>query len=279
VPLERYGRRWRLITLFLFAVLVGSWIWYGRTEAFLHGGTPMGLLYGFVALFLMFFLLYFGIRKRAYRSRFGKLEEWLQAHIWIGIFSFFVIVAHTGLRFEDKVAVALFVVITLTIASGILGAILYRTVPRELTAMQSNLSGEEISAQLNQLTKSMARVASGKSRAFQRIYYGVLRESLPGFLAGWRLLFSKPDLAVDRKGKWTELVGLVEKSEQADLRQLLVLSRQHKELHLRLLYQQRYRNILDFWLYLHVPLSIAMIVLIVAHLWGVFLWGGEIRFW
>ena len=39
-----------------------------------------------------------------------------------------------------------------------------------------------------------------------------------------------------------------------------------------------YRNILDFWLYLHIPLSIVMVVLIVAHLLGVLLWGGGIRF-
>jgi len=279
VPIKRYGRRWRLITLVLFLALAGSWVWYRQTESFLHGGTPMGLIYGFLSLFLMTLLLYFGIRKRAYRSRFGKLEEWLQAHIWLGIFSLFVIVAHTGFRFEDKIAVALFVVIVTTILSGILGAVLYRTVPRELTAVQSNLSGAEISEQLNQLTKAMARIASGRSAPFQRVYYGLLKESLPGYLAGWRLLVSKPSKVVERKGEWTNLVALVDKAEQTDLRQLLVLSRQHKELHLRLLYQQRYRNILDFWLYLHIPLSIAMVVLIVAHLWGVLMWGGEIRLW
>lgn len=279
MPIARYGRRWRLLTLLLFVALAASWVWYRQTESFLHGGTPMGLVYGFVTLFLMLFLLYFGVRKRAYRSRFGKVEEWLQAHIWIGIFSFFVMLAHTGFRFEDKVAVALFVVISATIASGIFGAILYRTVPRELTAVQSNLTGEEISAQLNQLTKSMARIATGKSVPFQQIYYGLLKESLPGFLAGWRLLLSKPAKAIEKKGRWTELVARVDKREQDDLRQLLVLSRQHKELHLRLLYQQRYMNVLDFWLYLHVPLSIAMVVLIVAHVWGALMWGGEIRFW
>jgi len=279
VPIKRYGRRWRVITMLCFAILAGSWLWYRQAEPFLHGGTPMGLIYGFVSLVLMIFLLYFGIRKRAYRSRFGKLEEWLQAHIWLGVFSFFVIVAHTGFRFEDKVAVALFVVISATIASGIVGAVLYRTVPRELTAVQSNLSVSEISDQLNQLTKSMARIASGKSIAFQKIYYTLLKEALPGFLEGWRLLLSKPGKIIEKKGEWTDFVSLVEKPEQADLRQLLVLSRQHKELHLRLLYQQRYRNILDFWLFLHIPLSIAMVVLIVAHIWGALLWGGEFRFW
>jgi hypothetical protein len=272
VPIPRYGLRWRIIALLLTIGLVGSFLWYRSSEPFTHGGTSLGLIYGFSALFLMFFLIYFGIRKRAYRSRFGTLQEWLHAHIWLGLFSFLVIVAHTGFRFQDKIAIALFVVISLVIATGIFGAILYKTIPRELTEIQSNLTGQEISDQLNQLSKSMARLASGKSSPFQRIYYSLQREALPGFLAGWKLVFTGGRRS-DKAGDWTGLVGMVEKSEQDELRQLLVASRQQKELHLRLVYQQRYRNILDFWLYMHLPLSVAMLVLIVAHVFGVFYYG------
>ncbi|MCM2313630.1 MAG: hypothetical protein NDJ92_00570 [Thermoanaerobaculia bacterium] len=272
MPIPRYGVRWRIIALVLTIGLVASYVWYQGREPFTHGGTPTGLIYGFVALFMMGFLLYFGIRKRAYRSRFGTLQEWLHAHIWLGLFSFFVIVAHTGLRFQDKIAVALFVVIVGVIATGIFGALLYKTIPRELTEIQSNLTGQEISDQLNQLSKAMARIASGKSSPFQRIYYSLQREAMPGFLAGWKLILSSGKRN-EKAGDWTGLVGMVEKSEQDELRQLLVASRQQKELHLRLVYQQRYRNILDFWLYLHIPLSVAMIVLIFAHVWGVFYYG------
>jgi hypothetical protein len=272
VPIPRYGLRWRIIALLLTIGLTVSFFWYRSREPFMHGGTSIGLIYGFAALFLMFFLLYFGVRKRAYRSRFGSLQEWLHAHIWLGLFSMFVIVAHTGFRFQDKIAVALFVVIALVIGTGIFGAILYKTVPRELTEIQSNLTGQEISDQLNQLSKSMARLASGKSSPFQRIYYSLQREALPGFLAGWKLVFTS-GRRNEKAGDWTALVGMVDKGEQDELRQLLVASRQQKELHLRLVYQQRYRNILDFWLYLHLPLSVAMIVLIVAHVWGVFYYG------
>ena len=58
--------------------------------------------------------------------------------------------------------------------------------------------------------------------------------------------------------------------EQEELRQLLVLSRQRRELHQRLLAQQRYRNQLEVWLYLHLPLSLALVALVAAHLIGVF---------
>jgi hypothetical protein len=222
----------------------------------------------------MLLLLSFGIRKRAYRSRLGTMEGWLQSHIWLGILSLFVILAHTGFRFQDRVAVTLMVVISGVIATGIVGAILYKTVPRALTEVESNLTIQEISEQINQLSRSMARIASGRSETFQRIYSALIRDIRPRLLGGWRLLYGGRSLRAEEKsGEWSKLLSRVSRDEQPDLRQLLVLSRQQKELHFRLLAQQRYRNILDFWLYVHIPLSIAMIVLLIAHVGGAFYYG------
>jgi len=53
--------------------------------------------------------------------------------------------------------------------------------------------------------------------------------------------------------------------EQEPLRQLLTLARQHRELHLRLAYQERYKGLLDLWLWLHVPMTLVLLVLLAAH--------------
>lgn len=269
---SRYALRWTLIGIALLAILVATYVPYHNSVPFTHGGSREGLIYGAVALVLFGILLYYGVRKRSYRSRFGKLEEWLQAHIWLGIVAFATVVAHTGFRFEDRLAVTLFIVVALVVVSGIFGVFLYRTVPRSLTDVETNLTAEQISEQLNQLARSMARIASGKSEPFQRIYKGLIREATPAPLAGWTLILASPGNRASREmqGEWTGLLGLVAQPEQDELRQLLVTSRQRKELHHRLLQQQRYRNLLDFWLWIHLPLSIAMIVLIIAHLVSVF---------
>jgi hypothetical protein len=81
-----------------------------------------------------------------------------------------------------------------------------------------------------------------------------------------------------RRGKaqtadWANLLGLVQKDEQEELRQLLVASRQRKELLIRLIYQQRYKNILEFWLYIHIPFTILLLVFAIVHVVAVFYYG------
>ncbi|MDQ3282497.1 MAG: hypothetical protein M3Q69_13940, partial [Acidobacteriota bacterium] len=181
---------------------------------------------------------------------------------------------HTGGRFNDRIAVSTLILVAIVVGSGIVGAILYVTVPRLLTEVESNLTVEEISDQLNQLARSMARIASGRSAAFQRIYDESLRQTQPGGLAGWRLLVSRLGRRKQSENAdWGRLLALVPKEEQEELRQMLVISRQRRELLLRLIFQQRYKNVLEFWLYIHVPFTVALLVMAVVHVGAVFYYG------
>jgi hypothetical protein len=273
MPVPRSGALWRVIFIILLVAATASYVWYARRES-PYGGTAMGLAYGIAGFALILLLSFFGIRKRWYRSTFGTLEQWMQSHIHLGILVMVILFFHAGGHFNDKIAVTTLILAAIVVVSGVAGAILYVTVPRLLTEVESNLTVEEISDQLNQLARSMARVASGKSAAFQRIYSGLINESKPGWLAGWRLLFAgrrqrKPQVA----GDWSSLLGLVAKEELDDLRQMLVVSRQRKELMLRLIYQQRYKNVLESWLYIHVPFTFALLVFAVIHIVAVFYYG------
>jgi hypothetical protein len=193
----------------------------------------------------------------------------MQSHIYLGVLSLVILIFHSGGRFNDAVAVTTLILVAIVVFSGIFGSILYVTIPRLLTEVESNLTVEEISDQLNQLARSMARVASGKAGPFQRIYEELQREAQPGWLAGWRLLLSR-GRRKETTGDWSRLIALVAKDEQDDLRQMLVLSRQRKELLIRLIYQQRYKNILESWLYIHVPFTIALLLFAAIHIVAVF---------
>lgn len=272
MPIARSGIVWRRIFVVLLFAVVFSYVWYSRRE-FPHGGSVWGLAYGIGGFLLILLLAFFGIRKRWYRSTFGTLEQWLQSHIYLGVLVLVILLCHTGGRFNDKMAVLTLLLVVIVVGSGVLGAVLYVTVPRMLTEVESNLTVEELSEQLNQSAKQMSRIASTRSAPFQRIYDELIREGMPGWLAGWRLLFSKIRKQQGAGGDWAALLRLVPKAEQEELRQMLVVSRQRKELLLRLIYQQRYKNILEVWLYVHIPFTIALLVFAVAHVVAVFYYG------
>jgi len=212
VPVARSGILWRRIFVLLVIATTASYLYYSRRE-FPHGGSRWGLGYGIAASALILLLAFFGIRKRWYRTRFGTLEQWLQSHIYLGVLVLLILVFHTGGRFNDKIAVTTFILAAIVIVSGIVGAIFYVTIPRLLTEVESNLTVEEISNQLNQLGKQMARIASDQSAPFQRIYLELMRESAPGWLAGWRLLFTRMRRRESQlPGDWTTLLSLVVQS-------------------------------------------------------------------
>jgi len=270
MPIARSGILWRRIFLILLIAVVATYF-YSAQKEYPHGGSTIGLTYGTIGYALILLLAFFGIRKRWYRSRFGTLEQWLQSHIYLGILALVILLFHTGGRFNDKVAVATLILVGIVVVSGIFGAVLYVTIPRLLTEVESELTVAEISEQLNQLAKQMARIASGHSEPFQRIYKQLLDESMPGWMGGWGLLVSR---LARKKGKSAtnlpQLLALVPKEEEVELRQLLVVSRQRKELLIRMLFQQRYKNVLEAWLYIHVPFTIALLVFALVHIAAVF---------
>lgn len=253
---------WRWIAGALLVALVASYLWYDRVAGPTHGGSAWGLGYGIAAAALVLLLAAFGWRKRAYRSKLGTLEGWLQSHVYLGVLVLVVALFHSGFRFEDRVATAALVTMAVVVVSGLVGAAFYTVYPRLLTEVQSNLSTAEISERLNRLTASMARLVAGRSRAFEGVYREVVASSVPRGLAGWKLLLGR--LPGEAEG-WSRLLGRVPPEEQEPLRQLLMLARQHRELHLRLAYQERYKNLLDVWLWLHVPLTVLLIVLVAVH--------------
>lgn len=264
------SRKWRRRFYGALALLAVSYVLYWLAEPFTHGGSPAGLVYGLLGTLAVLVLLYYGVRKRAYRSTLGTLEGWLQSHLYLGFLSAVLIFLHTGMRFQDRVAVAAFVVLLIVVASGFWGALAYTSLPRRLTEVQGDLTPEDMSTQLNQLGRAMDRLAAGKSQAFREVAARLLLELTPRRFAGWRILgrAAKAEGLDDKRLK--ALVARVAAEEQQELRQLVVLARQRRELNGRLVAQQRYKNLLEVWLYLHLPLSIALVALIAAHLIAVF---------
>jgi hypothetical protein len=262
--------RWRWITLLLGAVMVAAYWWASR-DGFAHGGSTTGLAFGVLAAVLLAFLLFYWVRKRFQRGAPGRLESWCQAHVYLGLLVVVAVVLHSGFRFHDRVAVAALAVMGAVVASGLLGAVLYTVVPFLLTGAESNVSPQELSAQLHQKAQLMTRLVAGRSAALQEICRLVQADAEPAALGGWRLLFFPPRSAAQAApAPWSRLLAEVPPAEAEQLESLVVQVRQFQELHRSLLHYQRYRNLLVAWLWLHVPLSAALVALVIAHVVAVF---------
>lgn len=261
--------KWRRRTFILFLLLTVSYVWYAIQSPFTHGGSLFGLIYGAIATFLIGLLIFFAVRKRAYGARLGSLEEWCQSHVYLGLLVVAVVLAHSGFRFEDKIAIACLVAMGLVALSGVMGAILYTVVPRMLTEVGSDPPPQDIAGDLNKLRKSMTRLVASKSAEMRKVQALLDKEAKPISLAGWRILGGQFRKSAS-DDKLRPLLKKVPASEQDDLKRLLVIFRQHRELHQQLVSQQRYRNLLQLWLYVHIPLTVALVVLVVVHLYGVF---------
>jgi hypothetical protein len=262
---QRAGAFWRPASVALAIAATAVFFWYARSGVS-HGGSPAGLVFGIAAFLLIIFLSLFGVRKRAYRSRLGTVEGWVQAHIYLGLLVPVLLLLHAGGRFHDRLAVASFILAMVVAASGVAGAILYATMPRNLTDAESNVPPSKLSEQINDLGRSMASAASNRSAVFQRVFESFMKESAPPPLAGWRLLLSRADLQRQLAGHdWASLLALVPAEEQEALRDMLVVARQRRELLLRLIVQQRYRAILEGWLWIHIPFTVALLIAATAH--------------
>ena len=257
---------WRRSFFWIFVLMIGSYVVYAN-RAFPHGGSFMGMIYGVLGLIGILILMFFGVRKRSYKSSFGTVESWLQVHIYLGILVFFIIFFHSGFRFHDQVAVTALILLTLVTLSGVVGALLYTFVPPLLSDLESKLTAREISDQMNQLAQAMARLAAGKSVAFQELCATLLSIKRPKPFAGWRMMAPR---VIDRAAQTqTGLLGGLERvpaNEHADVTQLLALDNQMKELQTFLIQKQRYINTMAAWLYIHLPLSFAMMVAVITHI-------------
>jgi hypothetical protein len=130
--LEYANFRWFKIALVLCALSGGVYIWHDPPLK-PYGGTWLGYTLGTIGALLILWLLYFGVRKRRYKSNVGTAQGWLSAHVYLGVALIVVATLHTGFELGWNVHTLAYVLMILVIASGMYGVFIYLRVPREMT--------------------------------------------------------------------------------------------------------------------------------------------------
>ena len=265
------GKRWLWFGGLSAGLLCLSYLLY-RRQMLPHGGTPMGLTYGILGTVVILILMALGIRKRRYGSGLGTVQGWTSAHVYLGLLTMLLIPMHAGFKFRLDIHTLAFVLMAIVVISGVVGIVLYRTVPPRLTEFEQSIQADKVDKELGRLLSEMRVLAKDKSDQFVRVCQAETGRLTARRHQGWRLLFASRSLdPLAAKGQ--ELVNAVTRIppvEHSDFQTLSRLIMQTVQLEQTLLTQMRLRNALQAWLYVHVPASIALMVAIAVHLFAVF---------
>jgi hypothetical protein len=216
--------------------------------------------------------MFLGIRKRSYASGTGTLQGWVSAHVYLGLLTLLIIPMHAGFRFGADIHTFAFVLLAVVVLSGILGVILYMSIPARLTTHESDLQSDAIDKEIGRLISDMRFLVKDKSDALVRVYHDEMLGLQTLQPMGWSLLFQKQkgDLLAQRSAQLARIVSSMPSEDEGTFQALSQLILKKTQLQVALMNQMRLRNMLQAWLYIHVPVSVAMVLVVVIHIVSVF---------
>lgn len=270
--LEYANFRWFKIALVLCAVSGGVYIWH-EPPLKPYGGTWLGYTLGTIGALLILWLLYFGVRKRRYASRIGSAQGWLSAHVYLGVALLVVATLHTGFELGWNVHTLAYVLMVVVVASGMYGVFIYLRVPREMTVN----AGEDTQASMLMHIADIDKEMRDKALSLPDKLFAVIDQSISKTSIGGSFVrvISGRDRSCPTAAAVTQMPTLAKglSGEQLALnKEVYQLLLQKNELLQRVRRDMRYKAVLDLWLYVHVPLSIALLAALTIHVVSVFIY-------
>ena len=236
-----------------------------------NGGTWLGYTLGTIGAGLIFWLTWFGYRKRAYASAAGRVQAWLSAHVYLGLSLIVVATLHTGFQFGWNVHTLSYVLMMLVIASGAFGVFAYTRYP---TLMTANRRGATMGQMLSRVATLDGEARQTAMTLNDEIALVVAHANQATRVGGskWRQLSGRdPSCATAAALRQVQQMAkrLPPQQERA-ARALLILLSQKVEFLERIRRDIQYKAIMDIWLYFHVPLTFGLLAALVAHIVSVF---------
>jgi hypothetical protein len=230
---------------------------------------PVAVYTGWLLLALVMLLTFFNARKKLPFLPLLSASTWLQAHIYIGWLSCAVFLLHTGARLPtgrlETLLAGAFVAVG---ASGAFGLWLSRWLPPRLVRSGESLIYERIPALRHRLAEEAREVVHRAETELQsstlpdfhlRVLHGYFQR-VPPLLApftGDDPEFHRARLELESTRRY------LNESEEGLARALADLLEAKRNLDVQLAGQR----LLKLWLFLHIPLTYALLVFIAAHVW------------
>jgi hypothetical protein len=128
------------------------------------GGTPLGLVFGTIALAIFIFAALLGVRKKLVLWRIGTAQRWLRAHIWLTLLTIPLVLLHSGMRLGGPMTTLLIVLYVIVMVSGIYGLALQHQMPR---IMMERLPAESVYEQIPHIHGQLCAAALKMRESFK----------------------------------------------------------------------------------------------------------------
>lgn len=232
-----------------------------------NGGTWLGYTLGTISAAIIFWLAWFGIRKRSYGETAVPLEEWASAHVYLGLALIFVATLHSGFQFGLNIHTLLYVLMMIVIISGMIGLYFYIRFPRLLAANRRGLTTDIMLHQIADLDRDLRKQALSLDNESTSIVMEAVENTLVGGNIRIRLSGRDTNCPTTAARKFIEKHALQDES----VRRLLLSRLTKKEGILETIRADiKIRCLLQIWLFAHVPFTFATLAALVAHVVVVF---------
>ncbi|WP_252258453.1 MAG: hypothetical protein ACMUJI_05980 [Erythrobacter sp.] len=228
-----------------------------------NGGSWYGYTLGTIGLLLIVWLSLLGVRKRKITTGAWSLKAWTSAHVYLGLALIVVGTLHTGFQIGWNVHTLAYFLMLLVIITGIYGVIVYATLPASLSSNRKEMTRAQMLEALTALDRQLESAAQPLGREQSDLVISALGQDVfyGGALA--RLTGAYPGCKTNKALKG---IGTASAAEE---RVHTLLTKRAEQLgqirrHLRI------RALLEVWLFIHIPATIALLAALLAHVVSVF---------
>ncbi|MFL6859036.1 MAG: hypothetical protein ACJ8EB_14185 [Allosphingosinicella sp.] len=268
--LRHKGFRWLKVALALcFACLLAYALIDQQPRP--GGGTAYGYALGTIATLLILWLTMLGVRKRAMTRGRWSLKGWTSAHVYLGLSLVVIATLHTGFDFGWNVHTLAYLLMLLVIASGIWGVAAYATLPEALSNSRSEMTRPQMVDAVVKLDRQLQAAAQPLGEAETALVRRALADD--PFRAGLLRRLSASARGCRTDGALAELrrrLTLAAGGEAEAIESVIALLERKSAALARIRQYLRLRALLEVWLYVHVPLTFALIAALAAHILSVF---------
>jgi hypothetical protein len=236
-----------------------------------NGGSAYGYALGTLGTLLILWLALLGLRKRAMTRGRWSLKGWTSAHAYLGLSLVVVATLHTGFQFGWNVHTLAYALMMLVILSGVYGIAAYATLPQALSVSRSDMTRPQMIDAVTKLDRQLQAAAQPLGHDDAGIVSLSLGDKM--FAGGLyrRLSGRYPRCRTARALAEMRRRLALATGEQAQAIESVVAILERKASALaRIRGHLRIKALLEIWLYVHVPLTFALIAALAAHIVSVF---------